>query len=168
MLNENVEKKLLLQIEKEFYSSNLYLAMGAWAESKGYAGIADWLYAQADEERLHALKFLRYVTNRGGNVIVPALEQPPVDYKSVKNLFEMVLDHEELITNSINQIVFVALKEEDFTTHNWVQWFVNEQIEEESNVRTILDKIKLAGDNLYLFDRDIMTLRQASANEAGA
>lgn len=168
MLNENVEKKLLLQIEKEFYSSNLYLAMGAWAESKGYAGIADWLYAQADEERLHALKFLRYVTNRGGNVIVPAIEQPPIDYKSVKNLFEMVLDHEELITNSINQIVFVALKEEDFTTHNWVQWFVNEQIEEETNVRTILDKIKLSGDNLYLFDRDIMTLRQVSTNETGA
>ncbi len=163
-MNKKVEELIVRQIEREAYSSNLYLAMASWAERSGLAGTAQWLYVQADEERLHLLKFIAYINERGGKAIIPALEQPPVDYASIKQAFEQVLEHEEFITNSIHEIVAVCTSEKDFTTLNWIQWFVNEQIEEEKNVRTILDKIKLAGDtNLYFFDKDIMALRAAAA-----
>lgn len=167
MLNKKVEKVLVEQIEKEGYSSNLYLAMASWAESNGLEGTSKWLYAQADEERMHMLKFVAYVNERGGHAIVPAFKQPPVDYKNVREVFEMVYEHEQFVTASINNIVAVCLEEKDFTTHNWIQWFVNEQIEEEASASAIIDKLKLLGDNnLYLFDRDIMGMRGPTADTA--
>lgn len=167
MLNKKVEKVLVEQIEKEGYSSNLYLAMASWAESNGLEGTSKWLYAQADEERMHMLKFVAYVNERGGHAIVPAFKQPPVDYKNVREVFEMVYEHEQFVTASINNIVAVCLDEKDFTTHNWIQWFVTEQIEEEASASAIIDKLKLLGDNnLYLFDRDIMSMRGAAADTA--
>lgn len=160
MLNKKIESVLNAQIEKEGYSSNLYLAMASWAEVNGYAGIAEWLYAQAEEERMHMLKLIGYVNERGGHAIVPPFNQPPVNQKSVSKMFEDVLKHEQSVSQSINEIVAVCLEEKDFTTHNWIQWFVNEQIEEEAQVQKILDKLALVGEaNLYLFDRDIMSLR---------
>jgi len=160
MLNKKVEKILNEQIEKEGYSSNLYLAMASWAEKEGFAGIAQWLYAQADEERMHMLKFITFINERGGHAIIPDFKQPQVKFEGIKKMFEQVLEHEHFITNSINDIVALVIKENDFATNNWIQWFVTEQMEEESNVQTILDKINLVGDkNLYLFDRDIMSLR---------
>jgi ferritin len=160
MLNKKVEEILNVQVEKEGYSSNLYLAMASWAETKGYEGIAQWLHAQADEERMHMLKIISYINERGGQATIPAFEKPPVDYKSVKPMFEQVLHHEEYVSASINEIVAVCEQEKDFTTHNWVQWFVTEQIEEEASARNILDKLNLPGDGpLYMFDRDIMSLR---------
>lgn len=160
MLNKKVEKALVAQVEKEGYSSHLYLAMAGWAESKGMEGIAKWLYAQADEERMHMLKFILYVNERSGRAIIPGFDKPPVDFDGVKKMFEQVLQHEEYVTKSINDIVQVCLDEKDFTTHNWIQWFVQEQIEEEASARAILDKLNLVGDgSLYLFDRDIMTMR---------
>jgi len=163
MLNKNVEKVLNEQVEKEGYSSSLYLAMASWAEVKGMAGVADWLYVQSDEERMHMLKFIKYMNERGGKAIIPAFKQPDKDFDSVKKMFEEVLKHERFISASINEIVAVCIAEKDFTTQNWVQWFVNEQIEEEANATKILDKLNLLGDNnLYLFDRDIMSLRAAA------
>lgn len=167
MLNKKVEKVLVEQIEKEGYSSNLYLAMASWAESNGLEGTSKWLYAQADEERMHMLKFVAYVNERGGHAIVPAFKQPPVDYKNVREVFEMVYEHEQFVTASINNIVAVCLEEKDFTTHNWIQWFVTEQIEEEASASAIIDKLKLLGDNnLYMFDRDIMGMRGAGGDTA--
>ncbi len=164
MLTKKVEEALVSQIMKEGYSSNLYLAMASWAETEGFEGISDWLYIQADEERLHMLKFVHYVNDRGGKGIIPAFEQPPIDYPGIKTMFEKVLAHEEFISASINDIVAVCATEKDFTTQNWVQWFVNEQIQEEKSVRQILDKLKILGENnLYIFDRDILTLRAAEA-----
>jgi ferritin len=166
MLNKNVEKALVEQIEKEAYSSNLYLAMASWAETNGYKGISEWLYAQADEERMHMLKFVKYVNERGGKSVISALQQPPVDFKGVKELFAEVLKHEQFVSQSINDIVAVAYDSKDFTTVTWLQWFVNEQIEEESSVQEIIDKLNMLGaDNLYLFDRDIMSLRAAGSAE---
>ncbi len=160
MMNKKVEKKLVEQIEKEAYSSSLYLAMASWAECSGFEGTAKWLYAQSDEERMHMLKIVRYVNERGGKAIVPALDKPPVDYPNVQKLFEKVFEHEQYVTASINDIVGVCLSEKDFTTHHWLQWFVNEQIEEEASVSAIIDKLKLVGEhNLYMFDRDILTMR---------
>jgi len=160
MLNKKVEDICNRQIEREGYSSNLYLAMASWAETSGFGGIGGWLYAQADEERVHMLKFIKYVNERGGKAVLPALKKPPVDYKGVEEMFAEVLKHEEYITASINEIVSLTLEEKDFNTHNFLQWFVMEQVEEEASVRSIIDKVKLVGkNNMYQFDRDIMTLR---------
>lgn len=160
MLSKTVTDLLNLQVQKEGYSSNLYLAMASWAENEGFKGIADWLYAQSEEERLHMKKFISYINERDAKAVIPAFEKPVIKIKSARDLFEQVLKHEYFISSSINEIVALTSKEKDFSTYNWIQWFVNEQIEEEANVRTILDKLKLVGEsNLYLFDRDIMSLR---------
>jgi ferritin len=171
MLNAKIEKALNEQVEKEGYSSSLYLAMASWAEVKGMPGVAEWLYIQSDEERIHMLKFIKFINERNGKAVIPSFRQPAADFSSVKILFEEVLKHEQFISNSINDIVGICVTERDFTTQNWIQWFVNEQIEEESNATKILDKLNLLGDaNLYLFDRDIMLLRAkaAAGNEAPA
>jgi ferritin len=144
--------------------------MASWAETNGFSGVADWLYVQADEERIHMLKFIKYVNERGGKAVVPALKKPGTDFKGVEELFREVLKHEEFITSSINEIVALTLEEKDFNTQNFLQWFVTEQVEEEASARVILDKVKLVGkNNMYQFDRDIMTLRTpAGGNTATA
>jgi ferritin len=163
MITKNVEKILNEQIEKEGYSSNLYLSMASWAETEGYAGISKWLYAQAEEELLHMMKFVHFINECSGHAIIPAFKQPPAKFEGIKKLFDQVLEHEEYITKSINDIVALAIKENDFASHNWLQWFVTEQVEEEASVHEIIDKLNLLGEgNMYLFDRDIMSLRGAS------
>jgi ferritin len=160
MLPKKLEKVLNEQIEKEGYAAQLYLAMASWAETKGYEGISNWMYAQHAEELQHMLKIIKYVNERGGHGIVPQIKQPPKDFKGIKQIFEAALEHEQMVTKSINEIVGVCLEEKDFTTHNWIQWFVFEQMEEEASVKRILDKLDMLGEtNLYLFDRDIMSLR---------
>lgn len=164
MLNKKVQEILNVQVEKEGYSSNLYLAMASWAESEGYAGISQWLYAQAEEEHMHMLKLIHYINDSAGNAIIPAFRQPPVSYSDVRKMFEQVYAHEQHITASISEIVSVTIAEKDYTTNHWIQWYVNEQIEEEKNSRSILDKLKLLGnESLYNFDRDILTLRKADS-----
>jgi ferritin len=164
MLKKKVEDICNRQVEREGYSSNLYLAMASWAETNGLAGVADWLYAQAGEEKLHMLKFIRYINERGGKAVMPAFKKPPTDFKNVEELFKEVLKHEQFVTSSINEIVDVTFSEKDFNTQNFLQWFVTEQVEEEASVQVILDKLKLGGKNsLYQFDRDIMSLRATAA-----
>jgi ferritin len=165
MLGKKVEDICNRQIEREGYSSNLYLAMASWAETNGLAGVAKWLYVQSDEERMHMLKFIKYVNERGGKAVMPALKKPPVEYKSAEELFKEVLKHEEFVTSSINEIAALTLQEKDFNTHNFLQWFVFEQVEEEASIRTILDKLRLVGkNNMYQFDKDILSLRTPSPN----
>jgi ferritin len=163
MLKKKIEDICNRQIEREGYSSNLYLAMAAWAETNGFSGVAGWLYSQADEERLHMLKFIKYVNERGGKAVIPALKKPDAEYKSVEDVFKEVLKHEEFVTDSINEIVSLTLDEKDFNTHNFLQWFVMEQVEEEASVKAILDKVRLVGtNNMYEFDRDVLSLRKPS------
>jgi ferritin len=163
MLKKKVEDICNRQIEREGYSSNLYLAMASWAETSGFSGVAGWMYAQADEERVHMLKFIKYINERGGKALIPALKQPPTDYKGVEDVFKEVLKHEEFVTASINEIVSLTLEEKDFNTHNFLQWFVMEQVEEEASARTILDKVRLVGkNNMYEFDRDVTGFRKAA------
>ena len=163
MLKKKIEDICNRQIEREGYSSNLYLAMAVWAETSGLSGVAGWMYAQAEEERLHMLKFIKYINERGGKSVIPALKQPGAEYKSVEDVFKEVLKHEEFITGSINEIVSLTLEEKDFNTHNFLQWFVMEQVEEEASVKTILDKVRLVGkNNMYEFDRDVLSLRRPS------
>ena len=166
MLNKKIESILNVQVEKEGYSSNLYLAMASWAEVNGYAGIAGWLYKQSDEERMHMLRLIGYINERGGHAIVPVFNEPPVNQKSVTSMFEDILKHEQYISQSINEIVAACIEEKDYTTHSWVQWFVNEQIEEEAQVQTILDKLSMLGEtSMYLFDRDIASMRDKEGEE---
>lgn len=160
MLTEKIEKILNEQIEKEGYSSNLYLAMASWAETEGFDGISKWFYAQAEEELMHMMKFVHFINERGGHAIIPAFDQPPVKFDGIKKVFDQVLEHERFISQSINDIAALANKENDFATQNWIQWFITEQVEEESSVQSIIDKLNLLGnENMYLFDRDIMSLR---------
>ena len=160
MLPKKVEEIINAQILKEDYSSQLYLSMASWAENNGFEGIADWLYAQSEEERVHMLKFVKYVNDRDGVAVIPAIDKPPSEFENVKLLFDKVLEHEKFISASINEIVVVCMDERDFTTQNWIQWFVTEQIEEEASVKAIIDKLNLLGDtNLYLFDKDILSMR---------
>lgn len=160
MLPKKVEDILNVQIEKEDYSSQLYLAMASWVENQGMGGVAEWFYAQADEERAHMLKLVRYVNERAGTAVICGIKKPPTDFENIYKVFDAVLKHEQFITNSINEIVAVCIEEKDYTTHNWIQWFVTEQIEEEASVREIIDKLNLLGDqNLYMFDRDILGMR---------
>lgn len=160
MLSKKVEEILNLQIQKEDYSSQLYLSMASWSENQGFDGVTSWLYAQAEEERMHMLKLVRYVNERDGVAVIPGIETPPADFEDVFVMFDKVLAHEQYISASINDIVAVCIAEKDFTTQNWIQWFVTEQIEEEASVKAIIDKLKLVGkNNLYMFDRDIMSMR---------
>lgn len=165
MLKQKIEDVLNEQVQKEGYSSNLYLSMASWSEKYGFSGIANWMFAQSDEERIHMLKLVEYINERGGHAIIPVLDQPPVEHGSVKEMFEAVLKHEQYISESINKIVAITMEEKDFTTHHWIQWFVNEQIEEEASVRLILDKLNMLGvENMYLFDRDILSLRGTASS----
>lgn len=164
MFTKKVEEFCNRQIEREGYSSNLYLAMASWAEQKGMAGIAGWLYAQAEEEKMHMLKFIGYVNERGGKAVIPAIKQPPTDFPGIRELFKEVLEHEKFISSSINEVLSVAIAENEYATINWIQWFVNEQVEEEKSVQVILDKLELAGPaGLYFLDRDILGLRGAGS-----
>jgi ferritin len=167
MMKKRLEEICNRQVEREAYSSNLYLAMASWAETKGMSGVAEWMYAQAEEERVHMLKFVKFINERGGHAIISALEKPPVEYKGVAEMFDEVLHHEQFVTASINEIVTMATEEKDYALLNWLQWFVSEQVEEESSVQAVIDKLKLLGShNMYMFDRDIMSMR--SAGEAPA
>jgi ferritin len=166
MLKKKVEDICNRQVEREGYSSNLYLAMASWAETNGFSGVASWLYIQSDEERLHMLKFIKYINERGGNAVIPAFKKPDFDFKSVEEVFNAVLKHEEFVTASINEIVALTLEEKDFNTHNFLQWFVMEQVEEEASAKAIIDKIRLIGKNsLYQFDRDILSLRSSNSSD---
>ncbi|HEY8915368.1 MAG TPA: ferritin [Chitinophaga sp.] len=161
-LSTNTEKALNEQVELEAASSQYYLAMASWADVQGYNGIAQFLFRHSDEERIHMLKLLTFINDRGGFGIVPALKQPPLQFNNIHDIFEQVLKHEILVSTEINKLVELCLQEKDYTTHTFLQWYVNEQIEEEKMASKILDKLKLIGEDkggLYIFDRDMGTLR---------
>lgn len=164
MLPKKVEEILNEQILREDYSSQLYLSMASWSENQGFEGVSAWLYAQAEEERIHMLKLVRYVNERDGVAVIPGIKTPPKDFGDVFVMFDQVLAHEKFISGSINEIVAVCIAENDYTTQNWIQWFVTEQIEEEASVKGIIDKLNLLGkNNLYMFDRDILSMRGGGA-----
>lgn len=161
MISELIEKALNDQIKIEAESSQIYLAMACWAEVKGLEGVAVFMYKQSQEERDHMLKLVKFVNERGGHAKVSELSAPHITFNSFKKMFEELYNHEIFVSKSINELVHTSLQEKDYATHNFLQWYVSEQIEEEAVARTILDKINLIGDDkggLYLFDRDIQNL----------
>lgn len=166
MLSKKVEKALNQQIRIEAESSQVYLSMAAWAEVKGLEGISQFMYKHSDEERMHMLKLIKYVNERGGHAHISDLKAPKTDFGSFQKMFKELYDHEIFVSKSINELVHVSLEEKDYATHNFLQWYVSEQIEEEALARTILDKINLIGNDkggLYLFDRDVQQITADSA-----
>lgn len=168
MLSKKMQDSLNEQIKIEAQSSQVYLAMASWAEIQpGIDNITSFFYMHSDEERMHMLKLIHFVNERGGFAIVPALQQPVLTFPSIKHAFKELLEHEIYVSESINNLVDIALQEKDYATHNFLQWYVAEQIEEESLARTINDKLELIGDEksgLYLLDKDILLLTQESEN----
>jgi ferritin len=163
MLSQTMQEALNRQVQLEAESSQAYLAMASWAEIQpGLDGVTNFFYTQSDEERMHMLKLIRYINERGGFAIVPALVQPIITFLSLQRVFEEFLKHEIIVSTNINELVGMALTERDYATHNFLQWYVNEQIEEEHLARTLNDKLVLVGEDkggIYLFDRDIMLHR---------
>jgi ferritin len=158
MLKSVIEKSLNKQIELEASSSQYYLSMASWTENQGLSGTSSFLYQHSDEERMHMLKLVKFINERGGKSVIPALIKPPTTFKSITHVFESLLEHELNVTESINNIIDLCLNEKDFTTHNFMQWYVAEQLEEEALARTTIDKLNMIGNDragLYLFDRDL-------------
>lgn len=163
MLSKTLQEALNNQVLLEASSSQAYLAIASWADIQpGLPGISDFFYQQSDEERVHMLKLVKYINERGGFAVVPPLPQPMITFPSLKAVFEEFLRHEIVVSSSINELVHLAFQEKDYATHNFLQWYVAEQIEEERVARVMNEKLELIGEDrsgLYLFDRDALQHR---------
>lgn len=160
-MNKKIETLLNDQIKYEANASMHYLAMASWADAQGYNGIAEFFYSQSEEERVHMIKLVKFVNERGGKVEVSALEKPQASYNSLRELFEAFLKSEMFVTERINHVIYECLNVQDYNVHNFMQWYVTEQLEEEAVARTLLDKLNIIGDDKsghYMFDRDINTI----------
>ncbi|MGC9435352.1 MAG: ferritin [Methanomicrobiales archaeon] len=160
MIHEKLHQMLNAQINWELYSAYLYLSMAAYADSIGLKGFANWFRIQEQEERFHALKFFDYLESRGLKVTLLAIDQPPAEWESPVALFEETAAHEEKVTGLINDLMAEAIEERDYATISFLQWYVDEQVEEEENARDILEKIRVASAEagspaLYMLDREL-------------
>jgi ferritin len=159
MASKAMIDKLNDQLNKEFYSSNLYLQMSAWCDTKGLEGSAAFLKTHAEEEMQHMLKFFTYISELGGLAVIGQIEAPPTDFKSLNDMMNNILEHEKFVTRSIHELTEAAWEEKDHATYNFLQWFVSEQHEEETLFNSILDKLNLVGsDNkqgLFFIDREL-------------
>lgn len=157
MLLAKIEKLLNAQIVIEGFSSHYYLAMASWCEKSKLTETAKFFYKHAEEERMHMLKIIRYVNEENGHAIVPAIKQPPPEYKSIEEILGTALQHEKEVTKSIHHILDNTLDAKDFRTAQFLQWYVAEQQEEEQLFQLIADKYELIGvkdkRGLYLFDK---------------
>lgn len=157
-INTKVEDAINKQINAEVYSAYLYLGMSARCTEMNLKGMANWLYVQAQEEMTHAMKFYRFVLERSGHPVLPAIEGVRTDWKAPLKMFEAAYAHEQKVTAMINNIMDIALAERDHATASMLNWFVDEQVEEEANSSEIADKLKLIGDSkegLFMLDKDL-------------
>lgn len=158
MVSESIINLVNDQITKEQYAAQLYLSMSAWFYAQDLEGIGNYFRVQSKEELMHADKMFDYVNDIGGKVILNEIPKPPNDFSNAQEIFEKALDHERLVTKSIFNIVKAANDESDFATTSFLQWFINEQVEEEASASLLVTKIKMVKDNpsaLYLFDQEL-------------
>jgi len=158
MFSKKMQDALNEQIKNEFYSAYLYLAMAAYCDSINLSGFAHWLRAQFGEEQEHAMKLYKYIGDRGGRVVLQAIDQPASEFQGPLDVFEKVLDHEKKVTAAINNLYELALQEKDYPSQTLLQWYVNEQVEEESTASTIIEQLKMIGDkgpSLIMMDRHL-------------
>lgn len=159
-----VEKILNQQILIEAEASQLYLSWASWAEKKGLPGISTFFYEHSDEERQHLIKMMKYVNKRGGTALIPGVESQEPKFHTIHELFDAFLVEEEKVTHHINEVIHECIQNKDYITHDFVQWFANEQIQEEDLCKEIIDRLKLLGNDgssgMYVFDRDLISLRR--------
>ena len=152
------------QVQIEAESSQIYLAVASWLETQpGLEGYTEFFYKQSDEERHHMLKFIHYINDRDGHAIIPALKMPQNNYLQVIDVFRDFLKNELEVSQSINNLVELALNEKDYLTFKFLQWYLDEQLEEEKMAKTMLEKLELVGSDrggVYQLDKDIIGLRQ--------
>ncbi|QIQ21029.1 non-heme ferritin [Zophobihabitans entericus] len=157
MLTKEMTKKLNDQLNLEFFSSNLYLQMSAWCDDKNFSSFARFLRDHAKEEMDHMTRLFDYVLDAGGLPIIGKIDAPESKYKSLAEVFKKAYEHEQLITKKINELVHFAFSNQDYSTFQFLQWYVAEQHEEEKLFKTIVDKIELVGNNsrdLFFMDKD--------------
>lgn len=147
MVSEKIEKLLNEQIQKEFYSAYLYLSISAYFKSLNLDGFANFFYVQAQEERDHAIKIFNFVDEAGGKIVLGPIDAPKSNFESIEEALRLSLEHEQFVTKSIHNIVDAALGEKDHTTYSFLQWFINEQVEEESTADRNLNRFKIVGND---------------------
>ncbi len=158
MLDKRMNDALNKQLNEELFSAYLYLSMSAWFDSIGLKGFANWMMVQYQEETEHAMKFYRYIQSRGGEVKLLAIKEPPQKWDSPLHAFEETLKHEQFITRCINELVDLSEELKDRATYNFLQWFIDEQVEEEENDRDIIDRLKLiegSKNGIFMVDREL-------------
>ena len=157
-MNDKIQDTFNGQINAEIFSSYLYLSMSAWLESQNFKGFANWMRVQAQEELSHAMKFVHFVQDRGGRVILTEIKEPQTEWSSLKDIFQNTYDHECHVSSLIHELVDISTAERDHAANNLLSWFVDEQVEEEASAQEILDKLKLVGDDgaaLFMIDGEL-------------
>lgn len=168
MLSKTMQEALNDQLNFELVSSYLYMSMIAYFESENLSGMANWMTIQTDEERQHAQKFFDFINERDGRVILKDIDMLKTEWKSPLDAFEDALEHEQKVTARINKLVDLAIKESDHATNSFLQWFVDEQVEEEASVKAIIDKLKFVKDNpvaVFMIDQELAGRTAAPAAE---
>jgi ferritin len=158
MISQTLQDAINEQINKELYSEYLYLSMAAYLDAMGLPGMANFMKVQGQEERFHAMKFYTFLNERGGRVVLKAIEQPEVEFENVLDVFEKSLEHEQFVTKSINELMDLAIKENDHASKSLLNWFVDEQVEEEDSFDNLVNQLRLIngqGHGLLMMDREM-------------
>ncbi|MDD2606921.1 ferritin [Lascolabacillus sp.] len=169
MISEKLEAAINKQINAELWSAYLYLSMSAHFANNALPGFANWFKVQFHEEQDHALKFMNYLTSKGNKVVLQPIEGVQTSWDSTLQAFEDTLKHERVVTSLINNLVAIARSENDYATENMLQWFVNEQVEEEETAQGMVDALKLIGDNgvgVYMMDKELATRSYTPLNSS--
>lgn len=169
MLTAEMTGRLNDQLNLEFFSANLYLQMSALCSDKGFEGAAAFLKEHSREEMQHMQRLFDYLSDTGAMPVLGTIAAPPVAYNSLTELFQQTLEHEQLITAKINELAHAAMSTQDYSTFNFLQWYVSEQHEEEKLFKTVLDKLALVGDSgnaLFLIDKDLARMNAESHHDA--
>ena len=164
-ISSKMKKSLNDQVGLEANASNNYLAMASWCEITGYEGAASFFYSQSNEERTHMLKIIHYLNDMGAASILPATKSPSTSYKSLEMLIKTALKNEQAVTKAIHKMVEISQKDKDHSTYAFLEWFVNEQVQEETKFETLLQKFDLIGrDKLAINEIDKILATQTTAN----
>lgn len=158
MISKKMQEELNEQVNKEFYSAYLYLAMSAYCNTQGLPGFAHWMRMQYEEEIMHVTKMYDYILGQGGEVHLKAIDEPPTEFGSALEVFQSTLEHEQFVTSQINRLMDLSLQEKDYATQTFLQWYVTEQVEEEANVNDIIAPLRMVGEDksgLMMIDQQL-------------
>lgn len=158
MISKTMEDALNAQLNRELFSSYLYLSMATYFDTNSFIGMAQWMKLQSEEEHIHSMKFFDFIQKIGGRVVLEQIDKPQLDWESPQQAFVEALKHEEFITKNINELTDLAIAERDHSTKTFLQWYVDEQVEEEATANEIVEKFNLIGDSrsgLYMLDQEL-------------